>query len=643
MLLVVPDLVIFCPLPPKPNGIADYLAEQLPYLSQELRVCVVIENAAPKPVDIPQSVVIIRLEEYLAAQFQLALVPHLYHVGNNPDTRYMLEILLKRPGIVVVHDLNLHYLIDLTNLSLGDEESYTRAMFNQYGSAGEIIGSQVSKFGWKGKHMPHELMMNRSIISAASSVIVHSEYSANFIKAEGHKNVHIIPHHLSPEIRHHQTKLKMSYRGQLGLPGNKPVITSMGFIAKAKQIRAVLASLSVLKQQGRDFLYVLAGQCKQHEYDVYQDIAEFGLQSNVLVTGFLSHADFFKYLIASDFIVNLRYPSGGESSGTLTRAFGLGLGCIVVNIGPFAEIPDNCAIKIDYNQDFSEKLTAVLDELISQPNKRVELGLNARRWVEKNHNIQTTTSAYLGAIAAERKRLSCLDKKEHLTRTEVYCDTNFELNCYPTESVVESFVSEEMSLIQSNQFAGQHWWRNSFLPLCTDRDFLYISDKLDGLNIAEKLCDVNPENTFKCTAESLSFGSIINGMKRQERFLIILPVRLIQSDPVKVFAAINNLLEVGALGCVTLVWDSDVINDVEFSRNSLIAYWTAAGFAINHFVTGAQNIDFMPLPNVYEQEWCFSLTKVSDMVNLSPQPYYSGCYSSLKNMSVSFTQGDSNA
>ncbi|MFT5713208.1 MAG: glycosyltransferase involved in cell wall biosynthesis, partial [Glaciecola sp.] len=342
MLLNHPDVVIFCPLPPKPNGIADYLAEQLPYFSNKIDVCVVIENTAPTPTEIDASITVLRLAEYLVIQEQFSHTPHLYHVGNNPDTKYMLPVLLNRPGIVMVHDLNLHYLIDLTNLSQGDEAAYTLALFNQYGVAGKSIGEQLQKYRWKGSHMPHELLMSGSITDAASRIVVHSKYSANRIGATGVSNISIIPHHLSPEIRQHQPKLKMAYRGELGLPGNKVVITSMGFIAKAKQIRAVLDSLKVLKEEGRDFIYVLAGQCKQHEYDVYQDIAECGLQDNVLVTGFLSSEQFFKFLIASDFIVNLRYPTGGESSGTLTRAFGLGLGCIVVNIGPFAEIPENC-------------------------------------------------------------------------------------------------------------------------------------------------------------------------------------------------------------------------------------------------------------------------------------------------------------
>ena len=137
------QVVVFCPLPPKPNGIADYFAEQIPYFSRTTKVTVVVENTHPAPTGIAANVTILYLEEYMWQQHEYADVPHIYHVGNNPDTQYMLPVLLSKPGLVVVHDLNLHYLIDLTNLSQGDKDSYTLALQNNYGESGVVIGQQL--------------------------------------------------------------------------------------------------------------------------------------------------------------------------------------------------------------------------------------------------------------------------------------------------------------------------------------------------------------------------------------------------------------------------------------------------------------------------------------------------------------------
>ena len=629
MLVTIPDVLIFCPLPPKPNGIADYLAEQLPYFSAQLSVCVVIENAAPEPEGLDGAVRVLRLAEYLKVQDALALVPHLYHVGNNPDTKYMLPVLLNRPGIVMVHDLNLHYLMDLTNLSLGDKQGYTKALFNQYGSAGKIIGQQLSEMNWKGQHMPHELMMNGSIIDAASHIIVHSEYSKNYIAAMTDTTVTVIPHHLSPQMRQYQPKMKMTYRGELGLAGNKTVITSMGFIAKAKQIRAVLKALKSLKQQGEDFVYVLAGQCKKHEYDVFQDIADFDLQDNVIVTGFLSADDFFKYLVASDFIVNLRYPSGGESSGTLTRAMGLGLACVVVNIGPFAEIPDDCALKLNYDENFDSSLNEALMQLITDQTTRVQIGLNGRRWVESTQDISVTTQAYLDVVT---QLTTCNSVQSTSLHTASVGNSTHWLE-YLTLDQVRAFTSNNASQLKNLTDGTNHWWAQSMLPVYANTSLLVVSETQGVICLAETLFGYPADVTYFIKGEEFVIKLEEPAEYAHERFAVNLPVRLIEADPVAVFCRMNALLQMGAIGCLTLYWDSDIENEVAITRSSVTHYLEAAGFSVERVITGTPNIDLNFSSEddfVYQQEWCFSLTKCSRMVNMNPQPYYPGACSALK-------------
>lgn len=610
------QVVIFCPLPPKPNGIADYLAEQLPYLSEYLDITVVIENHAPAPVDICPRVRVLYLAEYLARWDEFASVPHIYHVGNNPDTVYMLDVLLKRPGITVIHDLNLHYLIDLTNLSLGDKEGYTRAMQNQYGSQGKVIGEQLARHGWKGKFMPHELMMHSAIIDASSHIIVHSEYSANKIAALGHKNVSLIPHHLSPGIREYQPKLKMTYRGQLGLPGRKVVITSMGFIAKAKQIKAVLLSLAQLKAEGLDFVYVLAGQCKPHEYDVYQDIADSGLSDNVIVTGFLNEQDFFKYLLASDFIINLRYPTGGESSGTLSRAMGLGLGCVVVNIGPFAEIPDDCAIKLNYDEAFDENLTASIKELIEEPVKRVTLGLNARRWVEGSHNIVKTTAQYREVVAKEQQLLA--------KRTPSPSATPMRLWRYNADEKLHIWLQEHQETVKplNTQAAGALWWTNNTVPVNSESPLLYVGQK-EGLVVIETLFGYSPKNTLFVDPFDLEDSAqTLHPEAGIEVAVVVMPLRAVECDPVRFFAILNQLLAMGANVSLTVQPDDDLAPDVPLTRSHLAEYLEASGFQINDVHIGPKSVDIHNvLPPVAHEEWCFELTKISWMVNRTPKSY----------------------
>ncbi len=49
--------------------------------------------------------------------------------------------------------------------------------------------------------------------------------------------------------------------------------------------------------------------------------------------------DFNGYIAACDIVLNLRYPTVGESSGTLQRALGMGKAVVVSDVGSFSEYP----------------------------------------------------------------------------------------------------------------------------------------------------------------------------------------------------------------------------------------------------------------------------------------------------------------
>src|ERR1700689_634376 len=74
-------------------------------------------------------------------------------------------------------------------------------------------------------------------------------------------------------------------------------------------------------------------------------IATLNLSAHVRQIGFAPIEDFNGYLGACDIILNLRYPTVGESSGTLLRALGMGKAVIVSDVGSFRECPDEICLK----------------------------------------------------------------------------------------------------------------------------------------------------------------------------------------------------------------------------------------------------------------------------------------------------------
>ena len=88
------------------------------------------------------------------------------------------------------------------------------------------------------------------------------------------------------------------------------------------------------------------------------------------------------YVAACDIVLNLRYPTVGENSGTLMRALGLGKAVVVSEVGSFSELPDSICLKAPVDASEEDHLFEYLNMLVSRPELRRALGARAREWVE---------------------------------------------------------------------------------------------------------------------------------------------------------------------------------------------------------------------------------------------------------------------
>ena len=88
-------LAFFSPLPPARSGIADYSAALIEALSPLAELETFSGGDAP----------------FDPARFDVAL----YQIGNNGHHGFVYEAALRHPGVVVMHEFNLHHLLaDLT-------------------------------------------------------------------------------------------------------------------------------------------------------------------------------------------------------------------------------------------------------------------------------------------------------------------------------------------------------------------------------------------------------------------------------------------------------------------------------------------------------------------------------------------------
>jgi hypothetical protein len=128
-------------------------------------------------------------------------------------------------------------------------------------------------------------------------------------------------------------------------------------------------------------------------------IVENKLTEKVTVTGYTSLEDFLLYIDAADVCMNLRYPYNGETSGSLARLLAKGKCTLVNNLGSFAEIPDDCCIKLPSPQFMREEdevgnIYEVLSDLTANLVKCSLIGDNARLYAEEYLDIKKVGKRY---------------------------------------------------------------------------------------------------------------------------------------------------------------------------------------------------------------------------------------------------------
>jgi glycosyltransferase involved in cell wall biosynthesis len=378
----------FSPLPPQRSGIADYSAELLPHLAEHLELELFVDEG-------------VRVEASLRDRFPVhgdrafpglwergRFDAVLYHLGNNPDFHARAwRTLASYPGILVLHEAMVHHLVRGMTLSRGDLEGYVEEMRYAYGRTGQGLARRSLDTGIPLDVWSYPLF--ERAVDASLSVITHNEFTRQRVLASRPlARTSVIPHHVS--LGELGSMDRDSARAALKLPADAFVLASYGFITPAKRLEVSLRAFARLRKERPDALYLLVGEVSPH-YDLS------GIPEGVILVGRTELDDFLRYMVAADVAVNLRYPTAGETSGTLIRLLGLGKPVIVSNLGAFAEIPDGACAKVDLDESEEDYLFACLQALAADEELRRAMGENARRHVTP-HTPAASARAYADVV-----------------------------------------------------------------------------------------------------------------------------------------------------------------------------------------------------------------------------------------------------
>ena len=366
-------VAFFSPVPPSPSGIADYSQALLAPLSRLADLTVFAKATS----------------EFRPADFDLAL----YEIGNNPYHEFVYEMALRHPGVVVMHESNLHHLLADVTIRNGDWEAYLReAEYN--GGAAALAHARRVRAGEVGPDY-QGLAMTRRLLESAKAIIVHSEFMRNEMRAAGFAGpIARIPHGAwIPDVD------RMAYRERLGVNEDTPLIGVFGNLKPYKRIAESLRAFRRLVEVEPRAKMILAGE-RHPDFPVDSLIRALGLSASVRVLGFTPIEDFTGYIAASDVVLNLRYPTVGETSGSLLRAMGLGRAVLVSEVGAFAELPDDVCLKVPVGPGEEDLIFEFLNLLSSRRDLAQFLGQRARAYVERECNWDLVAQRYASFLCA---------------------------------------------------------------------------------------------------------------------------------------------------------------------------------------------------------------------------------------------------
>jgi glycosyltransferase involved in cell wall biosynthesis len=355
----------YSPLPPSRSGIADYSALLLPALRERVDVVVAEEGKRAPAADVA-----------------------LYHVGNEPDAHaWIVDALNTRPGVVVLHEYVLHHLVAGMTIGRGNGRGYLEAMERDLGVAGRLLGlgvlDNLLPLLWETQ--PERFPLSGVVLDQARGLIVHSDYVGERARAAGYEGrLWRIPHPVWPPV---------AAVAATDVSG-APLIGCFGYLNMNKRIPQLLEAFASLRRRLPGARLLLVGATGER-FDVERRLERLGLKDGVQRIDYVPEERMWSLMAACDVLVNLRYPTMGETSGSVIRALSLGKPLIVSDVGWFSELPDDVVLKVPVDEVEVPVLDAALEFAVEHG---AALGAAARAYVEREHALAMVADAYVAAL-----------------------------------------------------------------------------------------------------------------------------------------------------------------------------------------------------------------------------------------------------
>jgi glycosyltransferase involved in cell wall biosynthesis len=351
-----PRIAILSPFPPDQSGVADYTRCSIQALGKIADVDVFTEVQNPLPTPEVRRFRPVSNWPYVSGEYDGVMTV----IGNSHFHIKMIELQRAHGGACLIHD---NRLAELYNWWKGPE--YFQEMACR--SLGRHVPIEESQ-SWMAQPGKLPSIFFDELIPHARPLIVHSRGIQKQCRIQYGIEAQYLPfccYRDFPE-RDLTPTARANARATLGVPADQVMLVSLGIVGPTKAPHDCIEAVAQMQRAGINAHLYFVGSSGGMEEMLQAHAAQLGAAGAIHFTGdWVSTEDYYRYVLAADFAIQLRNHFFGGLSGAMLDCIGSGL--VTVANDDLAEALDSPATVLRIPDDLSaDAVSAQLIEAYRQ-------------------------------------------------------------------------------------------------------------------------------------------------------------------------------------------------------------------------------------------------------------------------------------
>lgn len=415
------NIAYVSPLPPDKSGIADYSEDLLYEICNYFNIDVYAETKNIKIDNNLKKFKIVELETlYDTCDFYDLII---YNIGNNYEYHgNIFKMAIRIPGFIILHDYKINDMMNqLCNIS--EIKFYNKNIYYE-----SLLNPDYKPLLNGTRSITNEDTITFSLLNKCYGGITHTIWAFDQMRKKYNddikNNIFYIPmgNHGGNIIYNDDNDEIFSDIPDLNDYNNKNYLNNcqnniitkdtikfgvFGYMTINKRInKIILAFKKIIDENNIKIHLFLVGKqnpdwsCIPGYQDINSMVRELHLEKYITIIDYVDISKFNKLVKYIDVSIGLRYPTNGESSGTITKFLYFNKPCIISDVDQFKDYPNSCTFKLPVNIPESDEINILASYIIELTNDdlRNKMSKCAKLYSEETHTPKIMVKNFINII-----------------------------------------------------------------------------------------------------------------------------------------------------------------------------------------------------------------------------------------------------